>query len=33
MKRLTAELSNMFKKSHELEDEIREKLRAMGYEF
>ena len=32
MKRLTAELSEMFAKSHELEDEIREKLRAIGYE-
>ena len=33
MKRLTAELSEMFKKSHELEDEIREKLGAIGYEI
>ena len=31
MKRLTAELSEMFAKSHELEDEIREKLGAIGY--
>ena len=33
MKRLTSELSEMFKKSHELEDEIREKLGAIGYEI
>lgn len=33
MTRLTSELSDMFKKSHELEDEIREKLRAIGYEI
>lgn len=33
MKRLTSELSEMFEKSHELEDEIREKLGAIGYEF
>ena len=32
MKRLTSELSDMFKKSHELENEIREKLGAIGYE-
>lgn len=32
MKRLTAELSTMFEKSHELEDEIRKKLGAIGYE-
>ena len=32
MKRLTGELSNMFKKSHELEKEIRKKLEAIGYE-
>ena len=32
MKRLTSELSEMFKKSHELETEIREKLGAIGYE-
>lgn len=33
MTRLTAELSQMFDKSHELEDEIRKKLRAIGYEI
>ena len=33
MKRLTGELSEMFKKSHELEDEIRKKLGAIGYEI
>lgn len=32
MKRLTSELSSMFKKSHELEEEIRKKLGAIGYE-
>ncbi len=32
MKRLTSELSDMFDKSHKLEDEIRKKLRAIGYE-
>ena len=32
MSRLTSELSEMFEKSHELEDEIREKLGAIGYE-
>ena len=32
MKRLTSELSDMFKKSHELENEIRDKLGAIGYE-
>ena len=32
MKRLTSELSEMFEKSHELENEIREKLGAIGYE-
>lgn len=31
MARLTSELSEMFKKSHELEKEIREKLGAIGY--
>ena len=31
MTRLTSELSEMFAKSHELEDEIRKKLRAIGY--
>lgn len=33
MKRLTSELSDMFAKSHELEEEIREKLGAIGYEI
>ena len=33
MKRLTSELSQMFQKSHELEDEIRKKLGAIGYEI
>ena len=33
MGRLTSELSDMFKKSHELEDEIRKKLGAIGYEI
>lgn len=33
MKRLTSELSEMFKKSHELEAEIREKLGAIGYDI
>ena len=33
MKRLTSELSEMFKKSHELENEIIEKLGAIGYEI
>ena len=32
MTRLTSELSEMFQKSHELEDEIRKKLGAIGYE-
>ena len=32
MGRLTAELSDMFAKSHELEEEIRKKLGAIGYE-
>ena len=32
MTRLTSELSEMFEKSHELEDEIRSKLGAIGYE-
>ena len=31
MTRLTSELSDMFKKSHELEDEIRKKLGAIGF--
>ena len=33
MARLTSELSEMFGKSHELEDKIREKLGAIGYEI
>lgn len=33
MNRLTSELSEMFEKSHELEDEIRKKLGAIGYEI
>lgn len=33
MARLTSELSEMFEKSHELEDEIRKKLGALGYEI
>ena len=33
MTRLTSELSNMFERSHELEDEIRRKLGAVGYEI
>ena len=33
MTRLTSELSVMFDKSHELEDEIRKKLGAIGYEI
>lgn len=32
MARLTAELSDMFKKSHKLEEEIRKNLGAIGYE-
>ena len=32
MVRLTTELSEMFARSHELEDEIRRKLGAIGYE-
>ena len=32
MTRLTSELSDMFAKSHELEEEIRKKLGAIGYE-
>ena len=32
MERLTSELAEMFEKSHELEDEIRKKLEAIGYE-
>lgn len=33
MKRLTSELSEMFKKSHELEEEIKKNLEAIGYEL
>ena len=33
MGRLTSELSDMFAKSHELEDELRKKLGAIGYEI
>jgi len=33
MTRLTTELSDMFAKSHELEEEIRKKLGAIGYEI
>lgn len=33
MKRLTSELSAMFEKSHELEEDIRKKLGAIGYEI
>jgi type I restriction enzyme M protein len=33
MKRLTSELSEMFKKSHELEDAIKKNLEAIGYEI
>ena len=33
MSRLTSELSGMFAKSHELEEEIRRKLGAIGYEI
>jgi type I restriction enzyme M protein len=33
MNRLTSELSEMFAKNHELEDEIRKKLRVLGYEI
>jgi len=33
MIRLTGELSGMFKRSHELEGEIRKKLGAIGYEI
>ena len=32
MKRLASELSDMFKKSQELENDIRKKLEAIGYE-
>ena len=33
MTRLTAELSEMFKKSHDLEEKIRKNLGAIGYEI
>ena len=33
MERLTSELSEMFVKSHELEEEIRKQLGAIGYEI
>lgn len=33
MSRLTSELSDLFDKSHELENEIREKLKGIGYEI
>ena len=33
MERLTGELSELFQKSHALEQEIREKLGAIGYEI
>lgn len=33
MKRLTSELSELFEQSHELEDEIRKKLGAIGYDL
>ena len=33
MTRLTSELSDMFERSHELENEIRRKLGAIGYEI
>ena len=33
MTRLTSELSDMFEESHKLEDEIRRKLGAIGYEI
>ncbi len=33
MQRLTTELSEMFVRSHELEEEIRKKLGAIGYEL
>lgn len=33
MTRLTSELADLFAKSHELEDEIRRKLKAIGYEI
>ena len=33
MARLTGELSEMFKRSHKLEEDIRKKLGAIGYEI
>ena len=33
MARLTGELSELFKRSHELEDEIRKRLGAIGYDI
>ena len=33
MARLTSELSELFKRSHELENEIRKKLGAIGYDI
>ena len=33
MARLTSELADMFERSHELENEIRRKLGAIGYEI
>jgi hypothetical protein len=33
MTRLTSDLAEMFAKSHKLEDEIRQRLGAIGYEF
>jgi type I restriction enzyme M protein len=33
MTRLTGELAEMFAKSHKLEEEIKQRLGAMGYEF
>ena len=33
MERLTSELSEMFVRSHELEDEIKQRLGAIGFDF
>ena len=33
MERLTSELSEMFARSHELEDEIKERLGAIGFDI
>ena len=33
MTRLTSELSDLFKQSHELEDEIRKQLASIGFEL